>query len=198
MLTVYGEGINDLEGESTLPGSRKLTPHYMKWMAMLGRCYSPCQQERDPCYNGVTVCEEWKLFSNFYSWLQTWDNWENLELDKDIIGGRVYSPDTCLLVTGDLNKFLAYRVSKRSHGTMVGCSYEKDRKKYKAHIQRDGRVITLGRFNTEIEAHLCWLKAKAEQLTKFFETEDERVVPHLKALYNEMLEHVEQHKEWTR
>ncbi|QHR75398.1 hypothetical protein outra_77 [Escherichia phage outra] len=30
MLTVYGEGINDLEGESTLPGSKKLTPHYMK------------------------------------------------------------------------------------------------------------------------------------------------------------------------
>ncbi|WMI32695.1 HNH endonuclease [Escherichia phage iGC_PHA_EC001] len=196
MRTVYGVGVFD--GHIVVKDKHGTHPAYMKWMAMLGRCYSPCQQERDPCYHGVTVCEEWKLFSNFYTWLKTWDNWENLELDKDIIGGRVYSPATCLLVTGDLNKFLAYRVSKRSHGTMVGFYYEKDRKKYKAHIKVDGRIITLGRFDTELEAHLCWLKAKAEQLTKFFETEDQRVVPHLKTLYNDMLEHIEQRKEWTR
>lgn len=196
MRTVYGVGVFD--GHIVVKDKHGTHPAYMKWMAMLGRCYSPCQQERDPCYHGVTVCEEWKLFSNFYAWLKTWDNWENLELDKDVIGGRVYSPDTCLLVSGNLNKFLAYRVSKRSHGTMVGFNYEKDRKKYKAHIQRDGRVVTLGRFDTELQAHLCWLKAKTEQLTKFFETEDQRVVPHLKVLYNAMLEHIEQRKEWTR
>ena len=81
---------------------------------------------------------------------------------------------------------------------MVGCNYEKDRKKYKAKIRINERIITLGRFDTELEAHLCWLKAKAQQLTKFFETEDQRVVPHLKTLYNDMLEHIEQRKEWTR
>lgn len=195
MLTVYGEGINDLEGECTLPNSKKMTPHYLKWMAMLGRCYSPCQQSRDIAYHGVIVCEDWKLFSNFCYWLKTWKDWEGLELDKDIIGGRVYSPDSCLMISGNLNKFLAYRKKK---GQMVGCNYEKDRKKYKAHIKVDKRSITLGRFDTELEAHLCWLKAKAEQLTKFFETEDERVVPYLKMLHNEMLEHLEQRKEWTK
>lgn len=193
MRTVYGVGIFD--GHIVVKDKHGTHPAYMKWMAMLGRCYSPCQQERDLCYHGVTVCEEWKLFSNFYTWLKTWDNWENLELDKDIVGGGVYSPDTCLMISGNLNKFLAYR---KKTGQMVGCNYEKDRKKYKAKIKIDDRIITLGRFDTELQAHLCWLKAKAEQLTKFFETEDERVVPHLKALYNAMLEHTEQHKEWTR
>ncbi|QHR69539.1 hypothetical protein nieznany_206 [Escherichia phage nieznany] len=191
---VYDHGVFD--GDITVRSPEGVMhPAYMKWMAMLGRCYSPCQQVRDVAYHGVTVCDDWKLFSNFYSWLQTWDNWEKLELDKDLIGGGVYSPASCLMISGNLNKFLAYR---KKTGQMVGCNYEKDRKKYKAHIKVDGRIITLGRFDTELEAHLCWLKAKAEQLTKFFEIEDKRVVPYLKALYNEMLEHVEQHKEWTR
>ena len=191
---VYGHGIFD--GDITVRSPEGVMhPAYMKWMAMLGRCYSPCQQVRDVAYHGVTVCDDWKLFSNFYSWVQTWDNWENLELDKDVIGGGVYSPVSCLMISGNLNKFLAYR---KKTGQRVGCNYEKDRKKYKAHIKVDGRIITLGRFDTELEAHLCWLKAKAEQLTKFFETEDKRVVPHLKALYNDMLEHIEQRKEWTR
>ncbi|CAA7332726.1 Hypothetical protein MEKHABCG_00169 [Escherichia phage vB_EcoM_UP17] len=191
---VYGHGVFDGSITARSPEG-VMHPAYMKWMAMLGRCYSSCQQARDVVYHGVTVCEEWKLFSNFYSWLETWDDWENSELDKDLMGGGVYSPDTCLMISGNLNKFLAYR---KKSGQMVGCNYEKDRKKYKAHIKIGGRIITLGRFDTELQAHLCWLKAKAEQLTKFFETEDQRVVPHLKTLYNDMLEHIEQRKEWTR
>lgn len=191
---VYGHGIFDGDIAVRPPGGG-MHPAYMKWMAMLGRCYSPCQQERDPCYHGIVVCEEWKLFSNFYFWLKTWKDWEDLELDKDLVGGRVYSPDSCLMISSNLNKFLAYR---KKQGQMVGLNYEKDRKKFKAHIKVDKRIITLGRFDTELEAHLCWLKAKAEQLTKFFETEDERVVPYLKMLHNEMLEHLEQRKEWTK
>ncbi len=104
---VYGQGIFD--GDFKVGSGKNMDARYVKWMAMLGRCYCPVQQKRDPSYEGVTVCEEWKTFSNFYTWLQTWDNWENLELDKDIIGGRVYSPDTCLLITQELNKFLSYQ-----------------------------------------------------------------------------------------
>jgi hypothetical protein len=190
---VYGQGIYD--GDIVVrPTGGVMHPAYMKWMAMLGRCYCPVQQKRDPSYEGVTVCEEWKLFSNFYAWLQTWDNWDNLELDKDIIGGRVYSPSTCLMISPELNKFLSYQ---KKQGKLAGCYYEKSREKYKANINIDGKVKTLGRFETELDAHLCWLRAKTLKLQEFFNTESERVVPHLKTMGLNMLQHVIDREPWT-
>lgn len=190
---VYGQGIFD--GDFKVGSGKNMDARYVKWMAMLGRCYCPVQQKRDPSYEGVTVCEEWKLFSNFNAWLQTWDNWENLELDKDIIGGRVYSPSTCLMISPELNKFLSYQ---KKQGKLAGCYYEKDREKYKASIKGEGRKsITLGRFETEIDAHLCWLRAKTLKLQEFFNTESERVVPHLKTMGMNMLQHVIDREPWT-
>ena len=190
---VYGQGTYD--GDIVVrPRGGGMHPAYMKWMAMLGRCYCPVQQKRDPSYEGVTVCEEWKLFSNFNAWLQTWDNWENLELDKDIIGGRVYSPSTCLMISPELNKFLSYQ---KKQGKLAGCYYEKSREKYKANINIDGKVKTLGRFETELDAHICWLNAKANKLKGFFNTESEKVVPHLQNMFLNMVEHVVERKPWT-
>lgn len=191
---VYGQGIYD--GDVVVrPKGGAMHPAYMKWMAMLGRCYCPVQQKRDPSYEGVTVCEEWKKFSNFYAWLQTWDNWENLELDKDIIGGRIYSPSACLMISPELNKFLSY---KKKQGKLAGCYYEKDRQKYKASIKGEGRKsITLGRFEIELDAHLCWLQAKMMDLQRFFNTESEIVVPHLKAMGLDMLKHLIDREPWT-
>lgn len=193
MRTVYGGGIFD--GGCVVRDKYGTHPAYIKWMGMLGRCYAPYQLQRHPSYEDVEVCEEWKTFSNFYTWLQTWDNWENLELDKDIIGGRVYSPSTCLMITPELNKFLSYQ---KKQGKLAGCSYEKDRKKYKAVIQGEGRKsITLGRFETELDAHICWLRAKMLKLQEFFNTESERVVPHLKTMGLNMLQHVIDREPWT-
>lgn len=189
---VYGQGIFD--GDFKVGSGKSMDARYVKWMAMLGRCYCPVQQKRDPSYEGVTVCEEWKLFSNFNAWLQTWDNWENLELDKDIIGGRVYSPATCLMISPELNKFLSYQ---KKQGKLAGCYYEKSREKYKANINIDGKVKTLGRFETELDAHLCWLRAKTLKLQEFFNTESERVVPHLKTMGLDMLQHVIDREPWT-
>lgn len=189
---VYGQGIFD--GDFKVGSGKNMDARYVKWMAMLGRCYCPVQQKRDPSYEGVTVCEEWKLFSNFNAWLQTWDNWENLELDKDIIGGRVYSPSTCLMISPELNKFLSYQ---KKQGKLAGCHYEKSREKYKANINIDGKVKTLGRFETELDAHLCWLRAKTLKLQEFFNTESERVVPHLKTMGLNMLQHVIDREPWT-
>lgn len=191
---VYGQGIYD--GNIVVrPRGGVMHPAYMKWMAMLGRCYAPYQLARDTCYEDVEVCEEWKTFSNFYAWLETWDNWENLELDKDIIGGRVYSPSTCLMISPELNKFLSYQ---KKQGKLAGCYYEKDREKYKASIKGEGRKsITLGRFETELDAHICWLNAKANKLKGFFNTESEKVVPHLQNMFLNMVEHVVERKPWT-
>ena len=186
---VYGEGVFDGEVDSNHPA-------YVKWMAMLGRCYSPHHQKRDPSYTGVTVCEDWKLFSNFYTWLQSWDGWEALEIDKDVIGGRIYSPKTCLMISGDLNKFLAYR---KRPGKLVGCYYERDRNKWKASIKvpnekHKNYAKTLGRFETELDAHLCWLSEKIKYLMRFYETEDARVVPHLKSMVSKMEYHLSNKK----
>ena len=84
---------------------------------MIGKCYNP----KDTHYKwygqkGVTVCERWHCFANFFSdfmKLEGYDEWctsqEVYHLDKDIkqygkdMSEKVYSPDTCLLVPARVN-----------------------------------------------------------------------------------------------
>lgn len=190
---IYRQGIYDGDTLKDVP-KVKLKRAYTKWAAMLGRCYDSYQLECNPSYADVTVAEEWKLFSNFFFWLETWENWEMLELDKDIIGGRVYSSENCLMVTSDLNKFLSY---KKKIGKLAGCNYESDRKKYKASIHfRGQKRRTLGRFDTELEAHLCWLKEKAKLLRSFFTQESPKVVIYLESMEKRMLNHIQRKEGW--
>lgn len=94
---VCGVGINDSEYPTSLfgveEGSRKLLwrcPYYTTWHNMISRVYSG--HKNCSAYHDVVVCEEWLLFSNFKSWMETQD-WEGKELDKDIFGdGKLYSP----------------------------------------------------------------------------------------------------------
>ena len=73
---------------------------YFKWSNMIKRCYDQKVQEKHPTYIGCTVCSEWLCYENFFKWITSRD-YKGLELDKDrkIKGNRVYSPDTCELIT---------------------------------------------------------------------------------------------------
>lgn len=72
---------------------------YAIWNAMIGRCYN----KKSKAYKtygakGVTVCEEWKLFSNFERWYN--ENYiEGYHIDKDFGGGMLYSPETCRFIS---------------------------------------------------------------------------------------------------
>ena len=106
---VYGKGINNasyLTG-TVQGGRRRKCPYYTKWSSMLQPCYDDKFKEMSPTYIGATVCEEWLTFSNFKAWMEK-QEWEGLELDKDIIkpGNKQYSPDACCLVPQSLNALL--------------------------------------------------------------------------------------------
>ena len=112
MKLVYGVGINDADydvaineyytNDEGVKGERRIwtCPYYSRWMNMLTRCYSDKFQEGNPTYKGCYVAEEWKTFSNFKEWMVT-QEWEGLELDKDIlfVGNREYGPEKCVFVT---------------------------------------------------------------------------------------------------
>lgn len=102
---IFGVGILDTSKKEN--NSEKLS--YKKWYRMLERCYGKRVYKT---YRDCTVCEEWKIYSNFEKWFD--DNYyeiegEAVELDKDIlcdfynIKEKIYSPETCLLVPSSIN-----------------------------------------------------------------------------------------------
>lgn len=91
--------------------SRKVwvCPYYVKWRAMITRCYDESQRWLFPTYEDVEVCESWLRFSNFKMWMKDLP-WEERSLDKDLysIGKRYkeYSPETCVFLPQEINTLL--------------------------------------------------------------------------------------------
>ena len=140
-----------------------ICPFYSRWRVMIQRCYSVKYQEKFPTYKGCFVCEEWLTFSKFRQWMQNQD-WGGKQLDKDILvpGNKVYSPDTCVFIEKRVNAFLTESTASRGQH-LIGASLDKTANKFEATCSIGmGKNKRLGRFNTEIEAHLAWLKCKQE------------------------------------
>lgn len=165
MSLVYGVGVNDVPGMSR-------TEEYMRWASMLQRCYDPRSLARDPSYLHTQVCEEWLLFSNFLAWTKG-QNWHRKVLDKDLSGENLYSPETCYLISPELNR---YWTGARKAG-LAGTNYEPDRGKWKASLKLPGpgRAKTLGRFKTEEEAHQVYMEEKIKNLSYFIPFESPEV-----------------------
>lgn len=89
-------------------------PSYTSWKGMLERCYDDLQRNKYPTYKDAYVCEEWHNYQNFCSWYVPRYK-KGFQLDKDIIkrGNKVYSPETCTLVPGEVNKLLTKTDSLR-------------------------------------------------------------------------------------
>ena len=181
---VYGVGINDSEYKVTeyeYTGGKNCNgvlerrevwrcPFYKKWTDMLARCYS---KNKAYAYVGVTVCEEWLLFSNFRKWMvvqeESLGSLVGLHLDKDllVIGNKVYSSVTCVFIEKRINDFV--KDNSRYRGTcMLGAHLIKSIGKFKSECSNplskegDTRGKYIGYFDTEIEAHLAWKKRKHE------------------------------------
>ena len=87
---------------------------YNIWKNMARRCYDP----KCPAFNtygarGVTVSEDFKVYSNFRRWYEE-NNDRNcsLEIDKDckslVLGiPKIYSPNTCILLPPEINTFIS-------------------------------------------------------------------------------------------
>lgn len=84
---------------------------YRVWQDMLIRCYTPRKHHNH--YDDVVVCKRWHSFKNFvydayflHGFQEFVDSGYSNQLDKDYYGARIYSPDTCIFVSGWLNKTL--------------------------------------------------------------------------------------------
>lgn len=181
--TVYGVGINDADylitEERKIDGKWKVVwtcPYYKVWTHMLERCYSERFHNKNPTYVGCTVAEEWKIFSNFRSWMEA-QCWEGKQLDKDLLeeGNKEYGPDKCVFIPQLINTFMSdcgaargdlpIGVSRNGGNYMTKCSNPFTKKQE-----------YLGRFSCPEEAHLAWKAKKAGHAMMLAEEQtDERV-----------------------
>lgn len=161
---LYGLALNDANYPLSrkVNGSTERCPFYCKWVGMLERCYSEPFKIKWPTYAGCTVCDEWLTFSKFKSWMEKQD-WQGKQLDKDILvkGNKVYSPETCVFVSAEINYFV--RDSSGSRGEYpIGVSWHKINKKFVAQcknpITKKGEQI--GFFDNVEDAHMAWRRAK--------------------------------------
>ena len=174
---IYGVGIND----STYPpriheqvnGKVVIVwacPIFITWKDMMKRCYSEAYHKKRPSYKDCTVCEEWWSFSNFHKWARDRIGVDHkgrkLQLDKDLLveGNTVYSPNTCVFISTEVNNFLG-NVSKNS-----GSLYLEKRDVYQAFCKDpfDRYSKFLGDFSTEEEARKKYWEVKLEYLDELY------------------------------
>ena len=139
-------------------------PYYRAWRNMLSRCYSAKFHERYPTYKNCTVSEEWLTFSNFKAWMEKQD-FKGMQLDKDLLfeGNKVYNHETCVFVTGAVNKFTIDRGAARGEW-MIGVDWHEKEEKFRALCSNPftRKRELLGYFDCEQQAHEAWLARKLE------------------------------------
>ena len=164
---IYGFGINDYSEEVKING--KHIKSYHLWIAMLQRCYDKKQKKQSVIYEGCSVCEEWRYFSNFKKWFD--ENYiEGFSLDKDIInkGNKIYSPDNCAYVTKYINSILLLR--KRDRGKCPLGVHKNKKGVYISSISKKGKIIMLGCYTNEYDAFNSY-KINKEKYIKDVATE---------------------------
>ena len=184
---VYGVGLNDSATPTSTVENGKRIQHktYQIWKEMLGRCYSNRLQSKYPSYIGCSVCHDWLKFSNFRIWMES-QKWQGNQIDKDLIftGNKVYSPETCVFISGALNAFLV--VGPQSNGLPTGVSWDKQANKYVSHCRNpfSRKDENLGHFECKDMAHAAW-RARKHQHAKTYATmqDDRRVADALMAKY---------------
>ncbi len=173
MKKVYGIGIND----SVEPVSVKINgvviicPFYSKWKQMLQRV-----SKTKGCYSEITVSDEWRYFSKFKSWVQSQPNknWQNCDLDKDLLDSSdlmCYSENTCCFLNKLVNNFISVRNSGKFMRGII--SYSNNKFIVRCRNPITNKSDSLGRFQTELEAHKTWQAKKHEYACQLAELQDD-------------------------
>ena len=149
------------------------TWEYKKWQNMLQRCFDNKYKEKEPTYKDVTCCDRWLCFANFLEDFKilkqeyNWNEGEKLNLDKDILhkDNKVYSLENCILVPDYINFLFTKNDTKRGN-CPIGVSYHKQRKKYQAQCNINGKKTGLGYYNTVEEAFNAYKQAKEQEIKR--------------------------------
>lgn len=167
---IYGFGTNDADYiiRPIIDGKQTTCPFYQRWLDMIKRAYSPKYQENQPTYIGTTVCDKWKSFMRFKDWMIVQD-WKGNQLDKDILfpGNKIYSPETCCFISGDINKLLTDRGTLRGK-YKIGVDIANQGKSFRARIMIHGKKKNLGTYSTEQEAFESYIHAKIIYIESIF------------------------------
>lgn len=126
-VSVIGIGsLGDRRYNRTVPNWQKLRK---SWQEMLRRCYiKEDRQYINYGQRGVFVDDDWLILSNYLrdiqkisGWNKKLENWDGYSLDKDVLGGRCYSKDTCLWIS----KYEQVRNSSQIHSYIASNENEK-------------------------------------------------------------------------
>lgn len=113
------------------PKGQDKSTSYIYWSNMMTRVYR--RYGKLTCYEGVEVHEDWHNFQTYSDWLYSQVGYDKgWHVDKDLLGGKVYSKDNCLLVPPILNSF-AVGIYK-DNGLPSGVYYSKSNRKYTAQL----------------------------------------------------------------
>lgn len=190
---IYGVALNDADYIVTkskdIDGKSVKTwrcDYYYTWLNVLKRCLSESFKRKNEAYKDCSICDEWLVFSNFKSWMEN-QNWKGKHLDKDLLsnGSKIYSPETCLFVSSQVNSFVKINNYKNSD-LPIGVSFHKQRGKYRASIVINRKQEHIGLFDSPNEAHNAWKARKLELAIELANSEfvtDERVRKALIARY---------------
>lgn len=181
---VYKVGIMDIPNAV---GTRDHPKSYVKWNAMLQRCYNENLRSKHATYYDCEVSDDFKYYSKFKEWFenQIGSNQDGWHLDKDILvkGNKVYSAETCCFVPPEINCAVVTSGSRRgSHPSGVIWNCTKTR--YRARIQRGNTWESLGTYDTPEEAFAVYKPIKEAHIKSLADKYKDVIDPRVyEALY---------------
>ena len=149
---IYGIGINDLS-------VTKEDRAYNIWSHLMKRCYG---SKKLKAYKDCSICDEWKLFSNFKRFYDDNCKDKSFHLDKDLLvqGNKIYSPETCVFVPEEINETIKteWTINK---SLPLGITITKFGK-YRVKCRTDRDVVNdhIGCYDTIEEAFSVYLEHK--------------------------------------
>ncbi len=186
---LYGVGINDCNLNVFNSGKTEL--FYDCWSGVICRGYSNKWKSKHPTYEGVSVCKEWLMLSNFKRWFDENYNPETMQgwhLDKDILvkGNKLYSPNTCCFVPQSINTLFALK-TKQNKTSPIGVSKVKE--KYVARLSKYNKLIVIGTFDTLLQAFNAYKQAKEAYIKEVADEWKDKIAPNVyEAMYNYKVE----------
>lgn len=139
---------------------------YACWENMLWRVYGENHRVANRYYGrGVEVCEEWHNLQNFVPWfIENFPYKGGFTLDSDLFrcGDKIYSPDTCVFIPQEINKFFAAANKVRGEFPVGVTQYKSGR--FTAFVGHGGEEISKHGFSDPDEAFLWYKKTKEDAL----------------------------------